>query len=621
MAPPPDGIRDAILRALVFFGVAAVIITESLGAFDLLRRGPLLGCWIAVLIPAMIYLVRRRAFTLARPFWAADPVLWICSAGVLAILTLTAITALFSPPNSSDAMAYHMPRVVYWAEQASVRFFPTPYLNQIMLQPFAEYVMLHTYVVSGGDHLVNLVQWLASVGSAIGVSSVARMFGAGARGQAIAALFCVTLPSGVLASSGAKNDYVLATWLVAAVYFALRFAIACDLGDALFLGAALGLALLTKATAYLFAPFPLAAIVFVRSYRLRRRLLRGCLIVTGVALAVNLPQYARNYELSGSILGFDSAQGDGVYRWRNETFGWKETTSNVLRHVSEQVGARSNAWNQAVYACVIAAHIWMGMDANDPRTTWPYTVFAPPKNANHEANAPNRWHLAVLLIVTAVLVAKALRGRDRLRAAYGLALIGSFVAFCFYLKWQPFSARLLLPLFVLAAPLASIMEEVPGTVVQVVFCLFLLNNARHAVFENWVRPLTGSASVLHASRDSQYFADMTQWNDQATYLRTVDLLAQSDCGVVGIDITDLQLEYPLQALLRERKPGVQFIHTGVLNSSARYREPVATPACAVVCMDCAGDAKRLGLYSGFGAGEQIDKFVVFVARRRQYRSF
>jgi hypothetical protein len=162
---------------------------------------------------------------------------------------------------------------------------------------------------------------------------------------------------------------------------------------------------------------------------------------------------------------------------------------------------------------------------------------------------------------------------------------------------------------VLGAPL---IRPAGGLLVTLVACLFLLDNARHAVFDNWVRPLRGPASVFRVPRDDRYFADMTQWNNRSSYIAAVDLLASSKCTTVAIDITNLQLEYPLQALLRERNPGIRFLHSGVGNVSRRYRQPVDHAPCAVACLDCAGDAGRLAIYSGLGTGTVIGRFVIFL---------
>jgi hypothetical protein len=491
---------------------------------------------------------------------------------IAAILGILAFIALKSPPNSTDAMAYHLPRVLFWAQQRSVNFFPTPYLNQIMLQPFAEYLMLQTYIISGGDRLLNLGQWFGCLTSIVAVAAIAKQFGAARRGQLLAALFCSTIPNGILQASGAKNDYLLAAWLACAAYFLLR-APEGDRSDTILAGLALGLALGTKATAYLFAPGLILAIG-IPAWKWWREHRSSIALIALPALALNLPQFVRNVDLSGSPLGFDSAQGDGKFRWRNEKFGWRATVSNILRHSSEQLGARSDRWNLGLFDRVVSFHGQLGLDPNDPSTTFLWSHYEPPRNANHETNAPNRWHLAIL-----ALCFLAMPWRSPRLFFYLCGLAAGFVLFCAYLKWQPYMARMFLPLFVLACPAVIIIRP---PILQLALVVLLLDTAKPYLLENWVRPLKGPHSILRSSREDQYFNDLHQWNIQAKYIEEVDAAARSGCPLIGIDINELQLEYPFEVLLRERNPRVQFVHVNVTNQSKKYERPDQSNPCRIV---------------------------------------
>lgn len=111
--------RDIVLRGLVLLGAAVGLLTEIFSLFHGLRRVPVLGARIIVL-PAIAFISGRR-----------------------------------KPPHGFDVR------------------------NQVMLQPLAEYFMRYTYVLSGGDHFVNLVQFLGFMGSVTGVLLVAQALALG----------------------------------------------------------------------------------------------------------------------------------------------------------------------------------------------------------------------------------------------------------------------------------------------------------------------------------------------------------------------------------------------------------------------------------------------------------
>ena len=608
----PD-LRDACLRCCVWIGAVIALTTEVLGAFHLIRRLPLAIVWALMVVSAAAYLLRRAPqagliFARLRSHWLESAI----ALAIAWILVLTGITAVGSPPNSFDVLAYHMPRVVYWAQAHSVAFFATPYLNQIQFPPLSEYFMLHLYLLAGGDRLVNLVSWAAFGGCILGVSALAAALGAESRAQAFAAVFAATLPSGVLLASSAGNETMLALWLVCAAYFAAR-------RNGLLLGLALGLAVLTKGTAYVFAP-TLVAGLFLCDREPGRWLRWRFVPVWAIAgvLILNLPLYTRNLEMSGSPLGYDSPFGNGLLPYRNQPLGWKPMMSNALLNLSEQLGSSRPRWNQGVYELVLSLHRRLKIDPADPVNAAWMADYGPPANTRHEADANNRWHLLLLTCAFAFAAWLAMRRRNFLWLIYGASLIGAYLLFCFVVRWYRWDARYLLALFVLAAPLAgAFLAMLRPRWTALIVALLLLGVVRLPVTGNWLRPLKGPDNVFVTPRDQQYFADIKGMNNRASYLRAVDLTALSGCRRVGMDISENQLEYPFQALLRERVPEARFVHTGVENGSARYADRDSVLPCVVLCLDCIGNQKKMTLYRPWGAPAEIGRFLLFGVPRRR----
>jgi hypothetical protein len=584
--------RLALLHASLAWGILMATSTEALGFFHALTGPAVASFWggAAVLLAAAVA-VRHRPWTvdLLPGVRGVDPVIWVCLAGCAVAAAVTAFIALAAAPNTWDSMTYHLARVMHWEQDRSLDFYATNIQRQLHLTPGAEYVILHLQLLSGGDRLANLPQWFASMGSLFVVSLIAARLGATARGQALAALFCATLPMGILQSTSTQTDFVVAYWL-ACVVALVTDATTPTWPWMLALGAALGLATLTKATAFVFAlPF----LVWL-AVRMRARLaqLAAVAVVTGlVMLGVNSGQFARNYDLYGTPLGPNGEGDRQEIKILNGYFSGPEVASNALRNTTLQVSTPVNQVNQLIERTVVAVHRGLGIDPNDPQTTYGLTRYSVRQTSNGEDTAGNPLHFALLVGVAVVVVASRRYRRSPL-LPYLLCLVAGFLLFSLLLRWQPWNSRLMLPLFVLASALAgSVLGGVPRRLPTAALAIGLTLAATPWLAANRERPLVASAaletspSILATSRTEQYFAKRPKL--EAPYRSAAALITARGARRVGLVCHEDAWEYPLWVLLGSgghQPPTIE--HAAVRNVSAKLGNSDVDAFDAIVCIDC-----------------------------------
>ena len=625
-SPPyrrPADWRDSFITSAILWGAVVTVTAEALGTFGVLHRGWLIRIWLTIAVGAGVAGFRtghlqRGLHMLRQSTRGLERTEKLVLGAIAAALGLLLMVAWISPTNNLDSLLYHMTRVANWAQNGSLRHYSASYLNQLIMPIWAEVAVLQLRLLSGSEQISNLIQWFSMAGSLAVVSAIAGRLGINRRGQIFTAALAAGIPMGILQATSTQNDYVVGFWLACIAYILLSPEPGAPTSrDFLLFGLALGLALLTKATAYIYAA-PLVIWFAISSFRNRRprAALAGTLGIAVLAVALNAGYWGRNLATFGGPFGpVDTIQDTvGIFslgslepRPENEAAvvaTFRVGASRVGKALARNLITPLASLNERLRSFAATAFGDGGPDFKHEMSValW-----------NHEDTAGNLLHLA-LLMVTALGILIAGRSK-RIRVpvsvwAYG----GSVLAGLFLLTSlvshasTPYGVRFQLPFFLLWTPLAGFVltrfnwrrssELVVAGVLFASLPWLLFNNTRPVIGRQpWT---TRVDSVLVAPPEEIMFAMAPALRESAQVI--AETIARSGCRAVGLRVDSSDPSYLFWWVLGAPESGVHLETIYTYDSLERYLDSSFEP-CAVVCTICQNRALigNLPLTGEFGS--------------------
>jgi hypothetical protein len=588
----PADFRLAVLKAFLATGVAVAVSTEILGRFRAITPAVLAVVWLVFCVLFTAVALWRWRRLVVCPLAAFDsfrqairrqwlrlrvpPELgfWVFVAVVFGFL---AIVALHAAPNNFDSLTYRLPRVMHWAQNQSAEFFPTQILRQNHRAPFAEWVLLHVFVVVRHDVFFSLVQVIALGVTCVGIHELASRWGLSARGRRLAVVLALTTPMAILQATSTQSDLIASFFFVAFLVFGLRMSdrVGGKFSDAVFCGCALGLGLLTRTPLLLFCGVFAVWFGFRGLVGLGLPALGRGAVVGAVAVVLLGGHSLRNVALFGGPLSpggsepsrarVGNVEPSDFIAERCETMTIPFFVSNVIRNSAMHLQSPIPNVNKALEQVVWDVHRAMGMTPHEPEITWPASRFEP-SYLRHEDIAGNP---VQALLFVAALGAIGWRGRVVSSEVWttGFLLLAAFLSLSVVLKWQPWHPRIELPLFLVACPFAAAVFDFRGGRFALMIATAAVVYAVPFCIDNHKRPVFGPKSVFALPRTAQFFD-----GDFATageYMHVAGRIKGGGFRFVGIRNDVDSLQYPLWSILREKtKRRVRFCEVNVTNVSS-----------------------------------------------------
>lgn len=552
-------------QIIILFYIYIFLITELLSVFHLLYRPLVLG--IDIIFVVVVMAIYRGH--LVKGFHQLKKLIGYKQIKIIfVILTLTFIQGYMSAPSTTDAMVYHIPRVMYWQQEHTL------YQDAIrnkhdFMAPFADYLLLHFYSITGSDRLVFLSQWLAYVVT-IFISGLITIRLGGKKSTAInTALLTSLIPIAIMQSVSTQIDLVSTVLVLLSLYFAIILKEKVTLGLSLLFGFSVGLAFMAKAPSVFFLIPAFGILVnslFVNKFKGFWYLAISALL----ALSIQLRYLVQNFKLFGNILGkhLTNIAGEELVLI-NEKINLSVVVSNLIKNI--MIHLPIPIFSGYVQTVINKIHELIKLPLNSPITTCCQTQFKMQSIIfPQEDIVANPIHLLLIIFAGFFLLKKSVR-KDKSKYIFiYILLIISIIAFSSIIKWQPFHPRFHIPIFVMGTIISVLILEKyklgdmiirMGTIGSIILGILLLgfNVSRpyisYSSIYNMVKRFSPPGvqmpiSFLVKPRAEQYFNARPYWF--IPYNQTIDNLNYTtDKDILALKLKD-DFEYPIWKLMKEK---------------------------------------------------------------------
>lgn len=545
-------VREYFLYTGIYFGIIIVVSTEFLSFFNYLNDFSIKLLWLIIFFISLIFLSKRKFFNISFATFLDYKILFI-----LVIFLLTFTTALIYPPNTLDAISYHLPKVMNWIQNGNLSFYPTNDLRQLILAPFSEFALLHLYLLINADNFLNLVQWYSMVVSCVAVTLISKELGCNIKFQIFSALFIATLPMGILQSNSTQTDYVTSMWLLSMIYFLLKYIKSNHLRFLLYFSLALGFGIFTKGTFYIYA-LPFCCWLGFHILLKNQKHFIYALLIPIVILIINSGHFSRNINLFGNPLGFNVEENI----WFNKKINSSALIGNFIKNFGLNLALPNESLNKITSEKISQLLQLFNISTFDPNYTKIYRHGYYIPFSFYESTAPNTIHFLIIFLSFFIFILKKFSIDQK---NYLYSVLATFILFSLLLVWDSRNNRYFLCFFVISAPITSyILNRFELAKLANVLAIFLIIYSLPYLFFNKSRPLLGDISYknnkiyfnkpyyFNEDRFSLYFIADRLYNNRdyrINILSFANNIKSSNCFIIGLQNIG-GLEYPLWAALK-----------------------------------------------------------------------